>query len=206
MEKSPIYQNVLVLNAHWIPVNICSVKKALEDMNSSRNPKKALVIEYLQKDDGSYDFSTASEIYPVGWEDWTQLAPRPYDENYIQTVKLKIRVPRVIIASNYREIPIKTFRPTKQTLFSLQKGKCAYTGQETPYNQMNIDHVVPKSRGGNNHFENLVLCQKDINLYKGDRTPEEAGLKLVLRNKQPRPVPFQVTIHAMFQDWKMFLH
>lgn len=204
--KATIYQNVLVLNKHWIPIGVSTVKKALEDMCSSKNPKKALVIEYAEGLSGEYDFATPSVLYPATWEEWSKLAPRPYDDCFIKTVSLKVRVPRVIISNNYDKIPVKTFRPTKQTLFAMQKGRDAYTGEETPYNQMNIDHVIPRSRGGSNHFENLVLCHKQINLQKGDRTPEEAGLKLKIKNKMPKPVPFQATIHAMFQDWKLFLH
>lgn len=63
---------------------------------------------------------------------------------------------------------------------------CMYCGQKFPLNQLTRDHVLPKSRGGRDVYENLVIACKCCNNRKGSRTPEEAGMPLLA-------VPFKPT-------------
>lgn len=56
---------------------------------------------------------------------------------------------------------------------------CQYTGESLPPNQLTVDHVIPRSRGGKSTWENCVTASLAVNAAKADRTPEEAGLKLL---------------------------
>jgi 5-methylcytosine-specific restriction endonuclease McrA len=55
--------------------------------------------------------------------------------------------------------------------------------------QGSLDHVLPRSRGGKNAWENLVWAGKDVNARKGNRLPHEAGLKLLSVPRAPKELP-----------------
>jgi 5-methylcytosine-specific restriction endonuclease McrA len=206
--KSVIFQKVLVLNASWLPVNFTTVKKAMEDMVSYKTPKMALKIEYAKNDDGSFNFDMPTEMIPLKWEQWASLLPREHDENQIRTPNLVLRLPTVIITPKYKGIPIKRYRPTKSVLFKMQDGRCGWTGEETAYKDLNLEHKTPKSRGGKNDFPNLMLVKKELNLKKGNKTPQEIGWKPLFNFKEPSPLPATISLikEAIgHPDWNLFL-
>ena len=201
-------QRVLLLNANWMPIAFITVKKALEDMNSSKSPKLALKIEYDQDEHGNFDFSRPTEMLPLAFKEWITISPRKHDVCGVNTPHLVLRVPTVVISKSYNKIPVRTFRPVKSVLFSMQKGVCGYTGEQMTYKEATLDHLHPKSRGGKNTFQNLVLCKQGPNLRKGNRTPEEAGMKPLFRHKEPAPIPATVDLLRTAvgnPDWEPFL-
>jgi len=124
----------------------------------------------------------------------------------IRTSKMSIRVPTIIASSKYAEIPVKTFRPTKNNIWIRDKGICQYSGKKLKPEEANIDHPFPKSRGGPNTWENMVLCHKDINSKKGNKTPEEAGLKLIRKPKAMPPILATDLIEFKNHiDWNVFI-
>jgi 5-methylcytosine-specific restriction endonuclease McrA len=70
-----------------------------------------------------------------------------------------------------------------------------------------LDHVLPRSRGSKDTWENLVWSAKEVNQKKADRLPHEAGLKLLSVPRAPKemPVPALIRNTAHVQDWKLFL-
>ena len=71
-----------------------------------------------------------------------------------------------------------------------------------------LDHVLPRSRGGKDEWENLVWSSKDVNARKGNRLPHEAGLKLRSVPHAPKELPVSVLIrnaHGV-AEWKLFLN
>ena len=70
-----------------------------------------------------------------------------------------------------------------------------------------IDHVVPRSRGGDTNWENCVIADKRVNTRKADKTPDEAGLKLLREPGRPREVPVTILLKNMhgIPDWDPFL-
>lgn len=205
MENS-IYKHVLVLNKSWMPIATCSVKKALEDMNSSKYPKKALKIEYL-KDKGKPNFSNPTEIIPLAWKEWSTLSPREHDQDSIRTVSLELRIPTVIIVgSNYNQMPIKTFRPNKRNLYEQYGGRCIWTGDVIPYKKATVEHIHPKSKGGDNSWKNLAIASAEKNREKADKTLEEYGVTPKYKLIDPKPVPAHVLIKSILHpDWNIFL-
>ena len=70
-----------------------------------------------------------------------------------------------------------------------------------------LDHVVPRSRGGRDAWENLVWSCKRVNARKGNRLPHEAGLKLLTVPRAPKELPVTVLLrnpHSI-PDWKLFV-
>ena len=71
-----------------------------------------------------------------------------------------------------------------------------------------LDHVVPRSRGGKDVWENLVWSAKGVNQKKADRLPHEAGLKLLSTPRAPKEMPVSAFIQnpAEVEAWKLFLN
>jgi 5-methylcytosine-specific restriction endonuclease McrA len=70
-----------------------------------------------------------------------------------------------------------------------------------------LDHVVPRSRGGKDAWENLVWSSKDVNAKKGNRLPHEAGLKLLSVPRAPKELPASSLVRNAHEiaDWELFV-
>jgi 5-methylcytosine-specific restriction endonuclease McrA len=125
----------------------------------------------------------------------------------IQTPSKPVRVPQVIIATRFDRVPMHRPKFSKRTLYRLQRGRCWYSGKPMNLEDMNLDHVVPRSRGGKTDFENCRLVDPKINSQKGDRLPEEAGLKRGPVLQKPASIPAMAMIqnHSQMHHWGLFL-
>lgn len=103
-----------------------------------------------------------------------------------------IPVPSVIRLLAYRHIPQQTRALSRKNILLRDRNTCQFCGHVFPASELTLDHLLPRSRGGHSSWENLVACCYQCNNQKGDRTPEEAGLRLVRR---PRPF----TLHTSRQ-------
>lgn len=204
-----VNQPVLCLNGLWQALNTKTVKEALIAMlgGADGNNPAALAIDmnFPIDDNGNVDWDNPEYVQPVDWDTWKNLPIRDYDLT-IHTSSMTIRAPRVIIQPNYSKMPLITPRPTKESIRKRDGGVCQYTGKQLSWREGNIDHVVPRTKGGRNTFENMVWCHKDINSKKADKTPDQAGLKLIRKPKAPPPIPVSSTIHvAHHPSWIHFL-
>jgi 5-methylcytosine-specific restriction endonuclease McrA len=95
-------------------------------------------------------------------------------------------LPLVIRLRHYINIPHKAVPLTRKNLMHRDKHTCQYCGKGG--GDLTIDHIMPKSRGGRDEWENVVVACLRCNVGKGNRTPEEAGLKM--RTKPMRPINF----------------
>jgi 5-methylcytosine-specific restriction endonuclease McrA len=113
----------------------------------------------------------------------------------------------VIVAVNYARVPRKRPKFCTRSIRERDGNRCQYTGRLLRPEEGSIDHVVPRSRGGANWWENCVLASKEINARKGNRLPHEAGLKLLATPRAPKELPASVLIrnHANLADWDWFL-
>ncbi len=97
----------------------------------------------------------------------------------MRTVHGAIRVPTVIVAVNYARVPKKRPKLCARAIRERDGNRCQYTGALLRPDEGSLDHVVPRSRGGPDTWENLVWSSKQVNTRKGNRLPHEAGLKLL---------------------------
>jgi len=162
---------VLVLNRNWQAVNVRTPQEAFCQM--ATNVATALEIE------------GENHARPVTWDEWITLAIRPQD-NAVQTVRGPIRVPTVIVAVNYAKVPKKRPKLCARSIRERDGNRCQYSGRVLSPDEGSLDHVVPRSRGGKNSWENLVWAGKDVNARKGNRLPHEAGLSCWLHRAHPR--------------------
>jgi len=152
---------VLVLNRNWQAINIRTPQEAFCQM--ATNVATALDIE-------GEDY-----IRPVQWDEWITLPIRPQD-NAVRTAHREIRVPTVIVSVNYAKVPKKRPNLCAKTIRERDGNRCQYTGKLLRPDEGSLDHVLPRSRGGKDAWENLVWADKSVNAKKGNRLPHEAGL------------------------------
>ncbi len=94
--------------------------------------------------------------------------------------------PLVIRLVAYVPIPRRLPLPlSRRTVLARDMYTCQYCGSQPGRQDLTIDHVVPRSRGGKTHWENVVTACAPCNRRKGDRLPDEAGM--ILRAKPSRP-------------------
>ncbi len=108
--------------------------------------------------------------------------------------------PLIIRLLSYVRYRVKNLKINRNRVFKRDNYECAYCGSKK---YLTIDHVIPKSRGGDNSWTNLITCCSPCNRQKGDKTPEEAGMKLV--RKPYEPTLFSEVINPTISDiWSSF--
>jgi 5-methylcytosine-specific restriction endonuclease McrA len=184
---------VLVLNKNWQAINISTTADALSMMYSNT----ATGLDIRGKDD----------MVPLTWKQWVDLSCSE-DDHFVKTIQGNVKIPKIIILCRYDKVPKKRPKITRKGIWIRDQGICQYTGKKINPNEGNIDHVIPKSRGGATDWTNCVLAHKKVNAKKADRTPEEAGLKLIRQPYVPKelPVSFYLTNKYNIQEWELFLN
>lgn len=115
-------------------------------------------------------------------------------------------LPTVIRLRKYVRIPHKEIPLTRRNLMHRDYYICQYCSNKT--HNLTIDHVIPRSRGGLDSWENVVACCQNCNVKKGDRTPKEANMHLQKQPKTPfGHLYFEVTrlATAGFSNWQKYL-
>ncbi|MGE5754213.1 MAG: HNH endonuclease, partial [Planctomycetaceae bacterium] len=103
--------------------------------------------------------------------------------------------------------PRQKVKFNRRNIFARDGNRCQYCGKKFPTNELSLDHVLPRSRGGQANWENIVCACLKCNVRKGGRTPWEAGLRLIREPVQPRtsPVISLKLSHGKYQSWRTFL-
>ena len=184
--------NVLVLNRLYQPVHVTSVRRAL--ILLYRGAARAVDEQYQ-----TFDF-----------ESWAELSAAVHEES-LGTSSGRLRVPRVILLQAYDHLPRARVRFSRLNIYARDKNTCQYCGRRPPRAELNLDHVVPRSRGGKTSWENVVCSCVPCNLRKGGRTPEEAGIRLLRTAVRPRWTPFfratpKTGRFSIYKQWVPFLH
>lgn len=142
---------VLVLNASFEPINICTWMRAIK-----------LVVK-----DRAEIIATHDHYVHVG-----------------------LLLPAVIRLTRYRHVPHRIQELTRRNIFIRDGFKCAYCLKHISHGTgLTLDHVIPRSQGGRNSWENLVSCCETCNRRKANRTPEEASMTLHIK-------PRTLTVHT----------
>lgn len=180
---------VLILNRHFEPVQVTTAKRAFVLLYGG-------AAQALDEEGEAYDFSL-----------WRDLPVRESDDG-IPIVGGSLRVPRVLHLHRYDRKPRSTVRLTRKNLMLRDAHQCQYCGKRPPVRDLNIDHVLPRSRGGDDTWENLVTACRVCNLRKGWKTPEEANMRLARRPFRPKwSMSAQILLGggSRFSEWAPFL-
>ena len=112
----------------------------------------------------------------------------------VHSSRAAVRLPSVIRLLEYRRIPHQTRSLSRKNILMRDRYTCQYCQRPLPSGELTLDHVIPRSRSGETAWENLVACCHSCNNRKGNRTPDEAGMRLT---KPPRPFSLHTSRHLM---------
>lgn len=188
-------QPVLVLNRLWQAVNTCSARRAFTLLYQGH----AQVVSQ----DGSNNYLTHDF---QSWRDFSQSNPEP---EMVKTISLSIRIPKIIVLMLFDRLPKKEVKFTRHNVFERDRDTCQYCGRTLDRADLNLDHVLPRDRGGLTTWENIVCSCIPCNTRKGNHLPHEVGMSLIRKPKRPQWRPF-VTLsfsasNPRHESWKRFL-
>lgn len=188
MTTSVLSRGVLVLNRSWLAIATTPVRHALSLVFT--DSAHAIQPETFE----THDFTS-----------WAQL-PVLDGEDSVSTVNLELRVPEVIVLRNYGGVPRQVLPFTRRNLLRRDEARCQYCGRRPGQAELSIDHVVPRSRGGETSWENCVLACVRCNRRKGSLAVEAAGMKLLREPRAPQWSPiFEVAGTQQREAWRRFV-
>jgi 5-methylcytosine-specific restriction endonuclease McrA len=189
--------SVLVLNRFYMAVHVVSVRRAFALLCR----ELAEVVHIEQGQYANYNFDSWREISELKASYKT-----PHDD-WIRAVNFEIKVPRVIRLLFYDRLPKQTIRFNRRNIFARDANRCQYCGRRFPTSELSLDHVIPRSRGGETSWENIVCSCVKCNVKKGGRTPHEASMQLVRPPVRPKRSPLlSIKLgNPKYESWKTFL-
>ena len=178
---------VLVLNKSYQPVRITDARQGFTMLYLGR--ARAL--------DRNFE--------PLDFGDWVS-TPATQDDDAIGTPGGQVRVTRVLLLTHYNHVPRVPVRLSRRNIYLRDNHTCQYCGARPGVKELNLDHVIPRSRGGGSTWENLVTSCRPCNHKKGRYTPEEANMPLT---KKPRRPGWTLALRSYakrrFAEWEPFL-
>ncbi len=180
---------VLVLNRVFEPVRITTARRAFVLLYSG----SATAVD------------EAGEL--VDFDGW-RIKPIRSGDDAVTAVSGALRVPRIVHLRRYARSCQPTVRLTRRNVMLRDGYQCQYCGRHASVRELDIDHVLPRSRGGEDSWSNLVTACLGCNRRKGHRTPPEAGMPLLRRPAAPRwslAVQLLVQAPASYKEWEPFL-
>lgn len=127
-------------------------------------------------------------------------------KHFIRTAHIKVQIPSVVRLLVYRRVPVQNRAVSRKNIMLRDRHTCQYCGVPFLPKGLTLDHVIPRSRGGENTWENLVACCHRCNNRKADRTPAEAGM--VLKKKPARiglHMKHRLMVGAEDEAWEPYL-
>jgi hypothetical protein len=180
---------VLLVNRHFAPVCVTPVRRGMILLYGG-------AARAVDEDGETHDFGQ-----------WRELPVRELDDG-LPIIGGELRVPRVLHLQRYDRAPRVAVRLTRRNLMLRDQHQCQYCARRPSLRDLNVDHVIPRSRGGADSWENLVVSCRSCNLKKGRRTPDEAGMCLLRTPQKPRwstAAHILLAARESYQEWQPFL-
>ena len=194
---SVLNSHVLVLNKLWMAIRVINARRAFSLLVRD-------LAEAVRVDDGSYsghDFESWTEISAFA----RSFAGPEYE--FVRTVHMQIAVPKVIRLLGYDRLPRQEVKLNRRNIFARDHNRCQYCGKHFPTSELSLDHVIPRSQGGDNSWENLVCSCTACNCRKGGRTSTQARMMLIRPPMRPHRNPI-ISVRLgnnKYASWEQFL-
>jgi len=160
----------LVLNRHWVAIRTATVKEAIGLVAKGA----ARIIEPVSF--ATHDLETWSDV---------SRAQEKFGDTRIRSARLEIAPPEVIVLTAYEGMGERSVVFSRRNLFKRDRFTCQYCGAQPGPEELTIEHVLPRSRGGLSSWENCVLACVACNKRKADCTPPEARMELRRAPRKP---------------------
>jgi 5-methylcytosine-specific restriction endonuclease McrA len=180
--------SVLVLNRLYQAIHITSVRKAFILLYKGD-------VKVVEDDFSTYDF-----------ENWCDIPVQPHEE-YISTPRYKLKIPRVVLLVYYDKVPKQEVKFTRKNIYLRDRNRCQYCGSRFPTKELNLDHVLPISKGGKSDWANVVCCCFECNAKKGNNVLAKTGMILIKKPRKPiwHPLIRLSLKEKKYESWKNFL-
>lgn len=180
-------RQTLVLDRNWLPVRLATVARSLKQVAAER----ARIVD-------------PTDFQRYSWADWAKLVPQN-DESFVQSVTFRIRLPEVITLTEYDRVPTNAVTLSRRNIYKRDRFTCQYCGAQPGSEELSLDHVQPRSRGGTSTWENCGLACLECNKRKTDRTPTEAHMPLRKVPVRPTWKPLYTRQDVRIERWSKFL-
>ncbi|MEX2216062.1 MAG: HNH endonuclease [Phycisphaeraceae bacterium] len=198
--ENALNTNVLVLNKLWHAIRVIDARRAFSLL--FRN-----LAEAIRVDDGSYT--------GYNFENWSDLSqargkfngPDHAAYDWVRTVRLELAVPKIIRVFGYDRLPRQEVKLNRRNIFARDRNLCQYCGKKFPTQELSLDHIKPRSQGGESSWINLVCSCVRCNARKGGRTPDQANMKLIRPPVKPKrnPVVCLRLGSEKYASWRQFV-
>ena len=140
------------------------------------------------------------------WQDKAEVVEA--GERIVRSPSLEMQVPSIVRLTSQVPFHRRRTRLSRTNLLRRDDYTCQYCGKRLPASELNMDHVIPRSRGGRPSWTNIVTaCVKD-NHRKGSKTPAEAGMRLLREPRKPSwsvADEIRLAVPAVPESWKIYL-
>ena len=127
-------------------------------------------------------------------------------EKDIRSAKQSFKLPAVIVLKRYVKYHFNNLAPNRVNILWRDNYQCQYCAKKFPELELTLDHIIPKSRGGQNTWENLVTACKKCNQKKGSRLLHECKMSLLKPPQKPKPTVLRKVNKDKINDlWKNYL-
>jgi 5-methylcytosine-specific restriction endonuclease McrA len=132
-------------------------------------------------------------------------------EREIRGVTVRVKLPSVLRLLRHVRIkrPFYDVPFSRANVYARDGHRCQYCAQRFVPAELTFDHVIPVARGGRKGWDNIVTCCIPCNRRKGDRTPEQASLRLIRRPKRPEAFPairLSLGLRRAPESWRDYLY
>lgn len=184
---------MLVLNRYWQPVHTCSVRRSVRLLCTGH----AQVVQV----DGEEQYQTHDLVSWIGYSSQAGEGER------IHSSRISLVVPSVVVLAFYNRVPRMEVRFSRRNVFLRDRFTCQYCSRTLPESQLNLDHVLPRDKGGVTSWDNIVTSCFRCNTRKGNRLLDDADMQLRVRPEAPRWKPLFGLMEAGLaeESWMHFL-
>jgi 5-methylcytosine-specific restriction endonuclease McrA len=186
---------VLALNKHYAPLRVIDVRRAVSLLVTGS--AEVVDVEPEQRGFATYDFST--------WRELSELKLELERERYkwLGLVRGQLAAPSIVRLTKFERHRRARVPLSRRNIYFRDGNVCQYCGKRFPTSELSLDHVQPRSRGGGDTWENLVCACTWCNAKKADKTPAEAGMRLI---RTPKIVKAAAQlIRVQHASWEQFI-
>lgn len=154
---------VLVLNRLWQPLQTCSVRRALS----------LLCLDHAKvvQTEGEAKYMTHDL---ASWAEYSRLAG--HGDPVVHSPSVTLRVPSIIVLESYDQMPKREVKFSRENVFERDSHTCQYCRKKMPARELNLDHVIPRDKGGRTTWTNIVTSCIRCNTRKANKLPREANM------------------------------
>jgi len=191
-----VNSQVLVLNRLWQPVHICCARRAFS----------LLFLEHAEV----VHTDAGSNFYTHDIESWMLLSKNAGEKELVRTVSHQFLVPAIIVLKVFDRLPKQDIKFTRQNVFERDRYTCQYCSTRFEAKELNIDHVIPRDKGGKSSWENVVCSCIKCNSRKANHLPSQVNMFPIREPRAPKWRPLFGTgpnrpARMAHESWRHFI-